>query len=158
MGLEEKLCFLRKKCGLSQLEVAEALDVSRQAVSRWEVGAVVPTVDNLLGLSRLYGVTVDALIDGQPVDYKPPVLADAGETVPRAERAHGAHFRVFVSALALAAAVAVGFGLRPLIDRTPDETSSLPLDEAECEVIDISSMDNVEYFDMQGIETFGEGR
>ena len=55
MGLEEKLCFLRKKCGLSQLEVAEALDVSRQAVSRWEVGAVVPTVDNLLGLSRLYG-------------------------------------------------------------------------------------------------------
>ena len=64
MKLEERLTALRKKKGLSQLELAEVLGVSRQAVSRWEVGASAPGMENLLALSRLYGVPLDELVGG----------------------------------------------------------------------------------------------
>ena len=63
MTFEEKLVALRKEKGLSQLQLAEQLNVSRQAVSRWESGAAMPTVDNLVYLSRLYGVSLDALLN-----------------------------------------------------------------------------------------------
>ena len=61
--LPAKLTSLRKRQGLTQLELAEKLDVSRQAISRWEVGTAVPTTDNLRALSDLYGVTVDYLLN-----------------------------------------------------------------------------------------------
>lgn len=59
MKLEEKLVSLRKAKGLSQLKLAEMMNVSRQAISRWEVGAAVPSIENLRFLSRLYGVSID---------------------------------------------------------------------------------------------------
>lgn len=62
MELHEKLARLRKEKGLSQLELAEELNVTRQAVSRWETGAAVPMVDTLVQLSRLYGVSLDDLL------------------------------------------------------------------------------------------------
>ena len=64
MDLKESLSFYRKEQGLSQVELAEALDVSRQTISKWETGAALPSAENLLALSRLYGVTVDALPNG----------------------------------------------------------------------------------------------
>lgn len=63
MNLAEKLIYLRKKQGLTQLELAEKLNVSRQAVSRWEVGLAVPSTDNLKILGDLYGVSVDYLLN-----------------------------------------------------------------------------------------------
>ena len=62
MKLDEKLVSLRKEKKLTQMKVAEELDVSRQAVSRWEAGIVVPSTDNLKSLSKLYGVPIDYLI------------------------------------------------------------------------------------------------
>ena len=62
MVLSEKLAALRKEHGYSQLYVAERLNVSRQAISRWEVGSSVPSTENLLELSRLYGVSLDELV------------------------------------------------------------------------------------------------
>lgn len=62
MSLAEKLVSLRKQKGLTQMELAGELHVSRQAVSRWEVGAAVPSTDNLMVLSELYGVSVDCLL------------------------------------------------------------------------------------------------
>ena len=62
MDQAERLTALRKQKGLSQAQLAEALDVSRQAVSRWEVGATLPSTENLLALRDLYGVTLDALL------------------------------------------------------------------------------------------------
>lgn len=81
MGLQENLTRLRHKRHLSQEELAELLGVSRQTVSRWEVGAVVPTADNLLALGTLYGVSVEELMGGNieeglavpPVDEAGPV-------------------------------------------------------------------------------------
>ena len=63
MKLEKKLTCLRQKKGLSQMELAETLDVSRQAVSKWEMGETRPTTENLKRLSQLYGVPMDALLD-----------------------------------------------------------------------------------------------
>ncbi len=62
MDLPKKLASLRKEKGLSQLDLAERLHVSRQAISRWEVGTAVPNTDNLKYLSQLYGVSVDYLL------------------------------------------------------------------------------------------------
>lgn len=63
MELNEKLLSLRKKNKLTQAQVAEALDVSRQAISNWETGAVLPSTDNLKALSRLYQVPADSLLN-----------------------------------------------------------------------------------------------
>lgn len=63
MNLPTKLVSLRKQRGLTQLDLAERLSVSRQAISRWEVGTAVPSTDNLKVLSDLYGVSVDYLLD-----------------------------------------------------------------------------------------------
>ena len=64
MKLDEKLVHLRKEKGLTQLELAEAVKVSRQAVSKWESGGGIPSTENLRGLSELYGVPVDYLLNG----------------------------------------------------------------------------------------------
>ena len=60
--LSEKLGALRKEKGLSQAELAETLNVSSQAVSRWETGAAVPSLENLKCLRDLYGVSLDDLV------------------------------------------------------------------------------------------------
>ncbi len=63
MNLATKLVTLRKQKGLTQMELAERLNVTRQAISRWEVGAAVPGTENLKMLSNLYGVSVDSLLN-----------------------------------------------------------------------------------------------
>lgn len=63
MKLAEKLVYLRKEKGLSQLKLAEMMDVSRQAISRWETGAAVPSAENLKYLGNLYDVSLDYLFN-----------------------------------------------------------------------------------------------
>lgn len=62
-SLPTKLAFLRKQKGLTQMELSEKLNVSRQAISRWEVGAAVPSTDNLKVLSEVYEVPVDYFLN-----------------------------------------------------------------------------------------------
>lgn len=62
MQLSEKLVKLRKAKGLSQLKLAEMMDVSRQAVSRWEAGKAAPSTDNLKYLGSLYDVPLEYLL------------------------------------------------------------------------------------------------
>lgn len=67
MALPEKLYTLRKKSGLSQEQLEEALNVSRQAISKWEGGSAMPESDKLLALSNYFGVSLDYLLkDGAP--------------------------------------------------------------------------------------------
>ncbi|MCQ2432945.1 MAG: helix-turn-helix domain-containing protein [Clostridia bacterium] len=63
----EKIITLRKKQGWSQEELAEKMNVSRQAVSRWENGTALPDALNVLQLSKLFHVTTDFLLND---DYK----------------------------------------------------------------------------------------
>lgn len=87
MKLSEKLVCLRKEKKLSQFDVAEALHVSRQAISKWESGSSVPSTDNLKFLSDLYDVTVDFLLDdSQTVQEREEHLENKSESdVLRAE-------------------------------------------------------------------------
>lgn len=63
MSLVEKLVILRKQKGLTQMDLAERLNVSRQAISRWEVGAAIPSTENLRILSEIYETSVDYLLN-----------------------------------------------------------------------------------------------
>lgn len=63
MTFSEKLLRLRKREGLSQEELALYLNVSRQAVSRWEQGTAMPDAGNLLKLKQRFGVNVDWLLE-----------------------------------------------------------------------------------------------
>ncbi len=63
MNLSDKLFSLRKKQGLSQEALAEKLNVSRQAVSRWENSSAQPDASNILQLSKLFDVTADYLLN-----------------------------------------------------------------------------------------------
>lgn len=81
--LAERIYNLRKRRALSQEELAEALGVSRQTVSKWERGAAVPELDKLRALSELFGVSLDELAgDGAarpeaPAERKPARLGVA---------------------------------------------------------------------------------
>ena len=63
MKLSDKIIGLKKSNGMSQEDLAEKLDVSRQAISRWESGTAMPDANNILQLSKLFGVTTDYLLN-----------------------------------------------------------------------------------------------
>lgn len=63
MTLQDKLAALRREKGLSQENVADALDVSRQAVSKWETGLSNPSTENLIALAKLFGSSADELLE-----------------------------------------------------------------------------------------------
>lgn len=65
MKLEEKILALRKQYGMSQEELAGKLNVSRQAISRWEMGTAQPDVSNILQLSKVFCVTTDYLLNDE---------------------------------------------------------------------------------------------
>ena len=62
MAIGEKLGLLRKKNGMTQEDLAETLNVSRQSVSRWEINIAFPETDKLIKLSKLFGCSIDYLL------------------------------------------------------------------------------------------------
>ena len=60
--LSDNLAELRRSKKFSQEQVAEALDVSRQAVAKWESGKTVPDLNKCIALAELYGVSLDDLV------------------------------------------------------------------------------------------------
>lgn len=71
--MEQRLIALRKEKGLTQAQLAEAINICRQSISDWERGVTKPTQDNLLLLSELYGVSVDYLL-GKDVSPAAPAV------------------------------------------------------------------------------------
>ena len=67
MTLADKLKEARKNAGLTQLELAEKLCVSRQAITKWESGKGIPDVDNLKMISKVLNVSIDFLLDDEDV-------------------------------------------------------------------------------------------
>lgn len=65
MNFHEKLYDLRKSSGLTQEEMAERLEVSRQTISNWETGSASPSLDKALELSELFSVSLDELVGRQ---------------------------------------------------------------------------------------------
>jgi len=69
--LSEKIYKLRKNSGLSQEQLAEQLNVSRQAISKWESGTAVPESEKLITISNYFGVSVDYLLKDEEEQVKP---------------------------------------------------------------------------------------
>lgn len=65
MEFNEKLQQLRKQKEITQEELAEAIYVSRTAISKWESGKGYPSIDSLKALSKFFGVTIDELLSGE---------------------------------------------------------------------------------------------
>ena len=65
MTLGQRIVSLRGERGWSQEDLAQALEVSRQSVSKWETDRSVPELDKLIKLSDLFGLTLDQLVRGE---------------------------------------------------------------------------------------------
>lgn len=135
MNLPEKLYELRKAAGLSQEELAEKLGVSHQAVSKWESGAALPELAKLGELSRIFGVSVDELLNLERADAPQGTQAsqtsqDPSQTPPPSPAepekqggtgtVKGKRLRAFFVAAALGALLVCGIRVHTLSTRVSD--------------------------------------
>lgn len=148
MDLTERLAQARKARGLSQAEAAERLNVSRQAISRWETGTGMPTLDNLIQMGKLYQVSLDELVYGTGGANAPEeapeseVLTEEPEPVQAPKRRRPALLAVL--ALVVAGVLALGIwgsglmnsskskqsGSVIVVGRMEQDWDKLPLDRA----------------------------
>ena len=149
MTLGEKLTQARKAAGLTQADVAARLDVSRQAVSRWESRQSKPSTEKLLALGELYGVSIDQLLNTGKVEAPaveaistPPGVAPTESVVPE-KRHTRAWLKYAVAALCGALLMLAAL----LLLKKPDLSEK---------AVDITSLTDMEadYFD---VEKQGEG-
>ena len=119
MELTERLAQARKARGLSQADAAERLNVSRQAISRWETGVGTPSLDSLIQMSQLYGVSLNELVYG-PETAQPREKMTEPEAQPEGPAVREPHRRrpallaavlAFAAAGILALGIWLGFGM-----------------------------------------------
>ena len=70
MKINEKIYSLRKQAGLSQEELADKLNVSRQTVSKWELGDSTPDFDKIVPLCNIFGITTEELLRDKKIEEK----------------------------------------------------------------------------------------
>ena len=117
MRFEEKIVELRKQKGLSQEELAEQLGVSRQAVSRWELGQTLPDIPNLLQLCELFGVSADYLVrDEEQAVVKSDQSAKTIARLTREREKIRYQARWYYYTAWAAVLLAIGFMLAAVID------------------------------------------
>lgn len=88
-----KISFCRKKAGLSQEALATRLNISRQAVSRWETGEAVPDTEKIVQLSRLFQVSTDYLLLDEIEEPLPGQNPTGIQTGPAKEKRR--HLRIY---------------------------------------------------------------
>lgn len=105
MSFAKKMIELRKQNGLSQQDLADRLGVSRQAISRWETGAVQPLADSVRGLAQVFQVSTDYLLND---DLDTPTPPPTAQPAPPQEKTKSTRkHRKWLLALAALAAAAV---------------------------------------------------
>lgn len=87
MTLGERIAALRNSQKLSQGDLAEKLNVSRQSVSKWETNTSIPELDKLVLLSDLFGITLDELVKGETVPEPAEAPAPEAEKAPEEREA-----------------------------------------------------------------------
>lgn len=89
MNLGENIYRYRTKRNMSQGDLADALEVSRQSVSKWENNMAVPDLDKLIKMSRIFGITLDDLVAEEPPEAdEEPVSQIPTISVPDSEASH----------------------------------------------------------------------
>ena len=133
MSLATNLATLRKKHGLTQMDLAEKLNVSRQAISRWEVGAAVPSTDNLKTLSDLYGVSVDDILKGETASVpQSSDLSDSPQETLSSHRSNKKSTIIFACVLILLA-LAVAIVASVVKFHESEEKTNLPMENMPAE-------------------------
>ena len=69
MNLGDKILQLRKKSGLSQEQLGEKVDVTRQTISNWELGETAPNPEQLKKMSKAFNVSIDEILDNDSKDF-----------------------------------------------------------------------------------------
>lgn len=142
MKMAERLAVLRKQKGLTQSGLAEILDISRQAVSKWEVGETVPTITNLESLSELYEVSLEYLLNddleqkdqSRGPEEKEEELREHGKSRKRKEHTIMVACMVVCIMVCLLGLIAVAWNYRGISQE--DTEDILKLDEMEGENFD----------------------
>ena len=126
MSFSENLQFLRAQAGVTQEQLAEQLDVSRQSVSKWEGGLSFPEMDTLLRICDLYSVNLDTLLRGSVEESRTADTAKYDDFMTR-----------FAGRVSLAvAAIIAGTGMCGLLETLG--VPELPADAAQLFVITVS--------------------
>ena len=128
MKLEEKIALLRKEKGLTQFQVAEKINVSRQAISKWESGSAAPSIDNLKYLGELYGVPVDYLLNDDMKCVRQQ--EDAGEKLIEQQKGRKKTRWLIFSAFIIAIAIV---GVLICCKVLTEKPQNLDFDEMECD-------------------------
>lgn len=132
MTFGEKLYRLRKERGMSQEALAQELGVSRQAISRWELGEVAPDIGNVLAVSRLFGVSTDYLLrDECEREADTPAAHRAEQSLQERQAAVGKGFLVRVCCLSPLILFQLGrISVKQGLDYTPAPVTYLLLLQA----------------------------
>ena len=69
MNLGDKILQLRKKSGLSQEQLGEKVDVTRQTISNWELGETAPNPEQLKKMSKAFNVSIDEILDNDSKEF-----------------------------------------------------------------------------------------
>lgn len=84
MSIGERITQLRTAAGMSQYQLAKAMEVSRQAVSKWENGQTVPDASKMIRLAEVLNTDVEFLTTGRNVvPSRPPVVVESVKTVEK---------------------------------------------------------------------------
>lgn len=135
MKLDEKLVSLRKEKRLTQMKVAEELDVSRQAVSRWESGVAVPSTENLKCLSTLFGVPMDYLLndEAERAQQEQRETQDQKESPNKRQRIKGLAMAVLIALVCISVVAWQYFGARQGSDGEEVPIEKMVEDQLEAE-------------------------
>lgn len=88
MVFHERLMQLRRERGWSQEQLAEQLGVTRQTVSKWELGSTTPEMQKLMDMSELFGISIDALVGNEAFSQPQPRTETVQEDVPKSDKWH----------------------------------------------------------------------
>lgn len=162
MIISGKIQDSRKKQGLSQEKLAEALNVSRQAISKWEVGSDVPSSKNLIQLSELFQIPLEVLIkDNAEIPEAQPSSTSAEDVIPyqvqkptqgedRVDRPEKKRTVLTVCVLVACVliviiALCVGFyRMEKKIDRLMPEDTAAPMEEMNREEVDVPGRGHID--------------
>ena len=144
MTIGTKIAACRKRAGMSQEKLANELNISRQAVSRWESGDTTPTMDKLKTLARIYGVSLDWLCSdaadreppeaAKPEADRPPDDAPAGKEGEKKQKIRAIAIALTIVVIAF---ICVWFAARNM----SNEADSTQIEDMEHEEIDIPDQD-----------------
>lgn len=140
MVTESRLVQFRKASGLSQDELSGKLGVSRQTISKWEVGTAVPSTENLLRLTKVYNISLSELLgEESPAGAAPKEENQKEQEKPAAQKSFLAVCVLSVCVLVAAVAACIGIYILNLkVDNLAPVDTAAPMEEMPKKEVDMS--------------------